>query len=289
MATIRICGIYKITNTTNDKCYIGQSVNILKRYKQHFRNARAGSKKCAKFYDSLRKYGEANFEVDILCVCRREDLDTHERMAIKAYNSIASGYNLTDGGNKDTTVSVETRIKIGNASRGRVHSEDSRNKIKEALRMARENGHTAWNKGKKLTGTALEAIVARNKSRAGLVGWKKGIPTSEETKRKLSKAHTGKKLSEETKQKLSIAMKAREITWGAKISASTIGKKLSQEVRAKISSTLLGGLRIHCSNGKIYQSVTEAAQETRSSRPNISAVLSGRRKTTNSLSFWKGE
>lgn len=28
-----ICGIYKITNQVNGKCYIGQSINIEKRWK----------------------------------------------------------------------------------------------------------------------------------------------------------------------------------------------------------------------------------------------------------------
>ena len=30
-----ICGIYKITNQTNGKCYIGQSVNIKRRWRSH--------------------------------------------------------------------------------------------------------------------------------------------------------------------------------------------------------------------------------------------------------------
>jgi len=30
-----ICGIYKITNLLTNECYIGQSVNISDRWKQH--------------------------------------------------------------------------------------------------------------------------------------------------------------------------------------------------------------------------------------------------------------
>lgn len=30
-----ICGIYKITNLINNKVYIGQSVNVLKRFAAH--------------------------------------------------------------------------------------------------------------------------------------------------------------------------------------------------------------------------------------------------------------
>ena len=32
-----ICGIYKITNQINGKCYIGQSVNIKRRWQEHYK------------------------------------------------------------------------------------------------------------------------------------------------------------------------------------------------------------------------------------------------------------
>ena len=50
------CGIYKIENQLNKKCYIGQSINIEHRFAKH---------KCAKddFYihRALKKYGIENF------------------------------------------------------------------------------------------------------------------------------------------------------------------------------------------------------------------------------------
>ena len=35
LGTEQITGIYKITNQENNKCYIGQSVNISNRWKDH--------------------------------------------------------------------------------------------------------------------------------------------------------------------------------------------------------------------------------------------------------------
>ena len=60
---------------------------------------------------------------------------------------------------------------------------------------------------------------------AGHGGWNKGIPCSEETKRKLSEANKGRKLSEETRKKLSEARK---------------GKKLSEETKRKMSEAMKG-------------------------------------------------
>lgn len=48
-------GIYKITNQINNKVYIGQSVNIKKRFNQHKCAARDGEN--SYFYKALRKYG----------------------------------------------------------------------------------------------------------------------------------------------------------------------------------------------------------------------------------------
>ena len=53
-----ICGIYKITNLVNNKVYIGQSTNILKRFNAH--KSRAFNPKNSQYeshlYRAIRKY-----------------------------------------------------------------------------------------------------------------------------------------------------------------------------------------------------------------------------------------
>ena len=75
-----ICGIYKITNQINGKCYIGQSVNIAKRWAEH--RCKATSKGSegfeSHFYRSIRKYGLENFSFEILEECLREELNKKE-------------------------------------------------------------------------------------------------------------------------------------------------------------------------------------------------------------------
>ena len=61
-------GIYIITNLVNDKCYIGQSVEIEKRWRSHINTSK--NKKRDEYnyplYHAFRKYGLENFKFEIL-------------------------------------------------------------------------------------------------------------------------------------------------------------------------------------------------------------------------------
>ncbi len=67
----------------------------------------------------------------------------------------------------------------------------------------------------------------------------KGIPCSEETKRKLSKANKGKKLSAETKRKMSESKQNMSAETKRKMSESKLGKPRTEETKRKISMTKL--------------------------------------------------
>lgn len=96
-------GIYKITNKVNGKCYIGQSINIDKRIKEHF--WKATCEKDVSFnsilHQAIRKYGKDNFICEVLQECSIEDIDKLEQQYIKEYNSVTPyGYNIMFGGQK---------------------------------------------------------------------------------------------------------------------------------------------------------------------------------------------
>ena len=60
-------GIYKITNLINNKIYIGQSVDIKKRWATHKRQAFIKGKEYDKYlYRAIRKYGIDNFSFEII-------------------------------------------------------------------------------------------------------------------------------------------------------------------------------------------------------------------------------
>lgn len=89
-------GIYKITDITNGKVYIGQSINIENRIKQHFN----GHGKIAIDLE-INSKGSENFSVEILEECPTVELNRREQFYIKKYNSVENGYNCNYGTNKD--------------------------------------------------------------------------------------------------------------------------------------------------------------------------------------------
>lgn len=95
-----MCGIYLITNTVTHKVYVGQSVDIERRWKEH--KARAFNPN-SNNYDtplarSIRKYGIEAFVESILCECTQEELNEKEAYYIHQFNSLVpNGYNILDG------------------------------------------------------------------------------------------------------------------------------------------------------------------------------------------------
>ena len=85
-------GIYKIENLNSHKKYIGQSVHIEKRWKQHCQK-----NKTSLIAKAIQKYGKENFSFEILEKCSIEQLDQREDFFIKYYNSIVpNGYNVIE-------------------------------------------------------------------------------------------------------------------------------------------------------------------------------------------------
>lgn len=61
------CGIYKITNKQTGDIYIGQSVNIAERWKQHVKcGLGIDASATNKLYNNMQKYGVWNFTFEIL-------------------------------------------------------------------------------------------------------------------------------------------------------------------------------------------------------------------------------
>jgi group I intron endonuclease len=85
------CGIYKLTFIGIDKCYIGQSINIEKRYKQHLYDMKNGTSN-NKLLDAYEKYGRAILY--IILECQEFELDANEEEAISIYNSVVDGFNI---------------------------------------------------------------------------------------------------------------------------------------------------------------------------------------------------
>jgi group I intron endonuclease len=107
-------GIYKITSPTN-KIYIGQSIDINRRFKEY---KRLNCKQQPKIYNSLQKYGPENHTFEIIEECILEQLNKKELYWKIYYNSINEGLNCELYDNGVGPRSEEVKQKIGLAHMG---------------------------------------------------------------------------------------------------------------------------------------------------------------------------
>lgn len=89
----KIMGIYKITNKINGKSYIGQSVNIERRWWNH--KSCNGSDDFP-LYKAIKQYGKDNFTYEVLEECSKDKLSERELYYIHKFNTVEEGYNPTD-------------------------------------------------------------------------------------------------------------------------------------------------------------------------------------------------
>ena len=94
------CGIYIIKNKTNNKVYIGQSVNIKARWYAHIQSAKnpLDQSHHTKIHQAMFKIGIENFYIEILEECEYDKLSEREIYWINYYDSYNKGYNMTLGG-----------------------------------------------------------------------------------------------------------------------------------------------------------------------------------------------
>lgn len=248
--------IYKMTNTINDKVYIGQSINVKSRFIRHKYELRNNKHINSHLQNSFKFYGENSFTSEIIDEATSlKELNIKEKYWIEYYksNDPKFGYNMTSGGHKDFIITEETRKKMSNSHRGKKYnrickqfSEETKQKMSESAKGRKLSEETKRkisiaNKGHKHSEDAKQKMGEANKNNQYCLG----IIRSEATKQKLSKVHKGKKLSEETKRKMS------EVKMGHKCSEETkhkmseaamgnttwVGRKHSEETKQKMRIT----------------------------------------------------
>lgn len=84
---IKACGIYKIQNNLTNKCYVGSSVQIEARLKQHKAALENGNHHSIYLQRSWDKHGSSSFVFEILELCIKEKLIEREQHYIDKLNS----------------------------------------------------------------------------------------------------------------------------------------------------------------------------------------------------------
>lgn len=272
MAYKKIIGIYKITSPTG-KIYIGQSVNIYKRWADY--RSLCNCKQQGKLYNSFLKYGVKEHKFEIVCNCSTtKECNEMEIYYGKLYNVTDKniGLNIRDCGGSKGSLSNETIEKIRKANKGRKLTEEIKRKIslrqigRKTWNKGLKGVQNAWNKGLKMPKSMRDKLSILKKGKKlsdehkkkisdklkGRLKTKehlkkigdsnKGRKFSEQTLLKMSKSHIGKKLTDEQKKKISIFNKGRKhsIESKKKMSASQKGKIISIEARKKMSLSAKG-------------------------------------------------
>ncbi len=209
-------GIYKITSPIG-RIYIGQSVNIKRRFKRY---ASLDCKGQTRLFRSIKKHGWDRHVAEVIEICSKDDLDEKEAAYIIQYNCFDTeiGLNLKSGGVK-SKASVSSRRKMSESqkklykngyispNKGRTHSEETKEKLRVINTGRKASEETKYkisqsNKGRKVSEYQRKITSACHK----------GKKISEETREKLRISHLGKKLSAASIQKLKDATKGRPMS-----------------------------------------------------------------------------
>jgi group I intron endonuclease len=132
--------VYIHANKTNGKCYVGQSKQLIKRW----RSKLSAYLNNPYFHRALKKHGWDGFEHRIVFQqeCTQEELNRAEEMWITLLNSRDPkfGYNIRAGGHRGE-FSPETRAKMSASAKahvgkknnfyGKKHTEDTTQRIRE--------------------------------------------------------------------------------------------------------------------------------------------------------------
>jgi group I intron endonuclease len=78
------CGIYKITNIVNNKCYVGSSINIKNRIYKHFWLLSNNKHYNLHLQKSYNKYGKSNFIYEV-----KKKLSIHNKFKNKNFNTFS--------------------------------------------------------------------------------------------------------------------------------------------------------------------------------------------------------
>lgn len=156
-------GVYLISNNVNGKCYVGSSIHLTQRRKEHFSRLMHNKHENIHLQNAYNKYGREAFEFEILEILSiddniKENLLKREQFWI---DNLKPEYNilLVAGSNLGYHHSDETKQKISKSTtgvkkseehakhiregqKGRVFTEDHKKKLSEAAkRRKRQSNH----------------------------------------------------------------------------------------------------------------------------------------------------
>lgn len=238
--------LYRITNATNGKSYIGiTSRPLSRRMIEHVVDARRNKGRSA-LHAAMRKYGAPAFSIE--AIAQASDWESLNKMEIAAIELYAtrepSGYNLSLGGGglRGWRHSIAAREKMSAANVGRTVSPEHLAKM-NAARLAKVRGVPLSVEHRAKIAAAHKGRTVSAATRAMLAAANLGKTASPEARAKMAAAHRGRKQTPEHIEARSAPRRGKPHAHRgvkktpehiAKIAAALRGRKMSDAARAAI-------------------------------------------------------
>lgn len=174
-------GIYLLTNLLNKDKYVGQSIDLGKRFTKYLTLSYLKNRNTLVISRALTKYGYANFSISILEYCNKDILNEREQYYM---DSIKPVYNT---------------LKIAGSSSGYKHSQESKDKRSLSLK-GKYTGTDSSLYGKTHTEQTKELMSSMRK---GQDNYFYGKAHTDETRELMKQKAMGRKHSPSTLEKMS--------------------------------------------------------------------------------------
>lgn len=197
---MKISGIYKIQSIVRpQRYYIGSSLNIHRRWREHYRQLKKGIHHSVKLQNHFNKYGESDLQFSILLGCEEEVLLSNEQYFLDANITYFNNCKIA-GNTLGLKLSEESKQKMRKPKAEETKlkmrkpkSEETRKKMSESKRGKKripftedhcknmsngKKGNIPWNKGKHPSNETREL---QRKSHIGQSPWNKGLKRKKES------------------------------------------------------------------------------------------------------------
>jgi group I intron endonuclease len=255
----RETGVYKITCLENGKFYIGSSVDLRRRLRDHYAALSSGSHLNPNMQASWNAHGKDSFKFEVVLICSRSDMLFYEQRLIDGMSSVKRGFNIAlsvTAPMLGRAVSEKTRKAISEANKGKKVSDQTRARLSHAAKAnckeTSSSMKSVWASRTAedvaiLTGKIAEKTTGKKRSREVLETFKKvssDLWATPAHRAKMIASHKGRKApvySDETKELHRQKAKAfRNSQEGiALVKRTHLGRKVSDETRAKMIASAI--------------------------------------------------
>jgi group I intron endonuclease len=197
--------IYKITNKENGLIYIGCTINSLeKRFSEHhYRCFKTDYK--SKLYNSMKKYGQENFTIELIEECDLSVIYETEKKYIKSYDSYNNGLNSTFGGegclgyihSPEIRQKISENTKNGNSHKGKTYEELYGDRAEEEREKRRLSVKKGW---ESMSEKDKEQRVIKVRDTSQGTNSKYGVELITEIKNKINNGSKFKEIKEQYPQ-----------------------------------------------------------------------------------------